>query len=248
MNGGWFAMSRAMFEHPIFKGRADRVGVWAWMVGSAAWKDTRQDANGKTVTVKRGQLLTSYRQMSRATGVPIQPLRTLISCLKEEHAITTDTNTGRLLVTICNYEKYQAQQQASNTRPTHDQHTKEQGNNITRYSVPNGTDADASPEPVSEPVNVSVLTTAMWNAGKQYLSSQGVKNPGSVIGKWAKTSKPVAILSAIEAAQKAGTQDPIPYITEVLKSEVGGNDEPDNSQLMADILARVRAKRKGETA
>lgn len=210
---GWFAMNRAMFDHPIFEAQPLRVAAWAWMIATAAWKDTKQDAGGKIVTVKRGQLLTSYRQMSRATGVPMQPLRTLVSILKDQHAIKVDTNTGRLLITICNYEKYQSSGGGSNTAATQGQHSsntqKEQGNNITN---PPTEEADAS-----QPVQVSVVTTAMWGAGKQYLASQGVNNPGSVIGKWLKEYDPILILNAIEMAQRAGTQDPIPYVTQVLK-------------------------------
>lgn len=132
---GWFAMNRAMFSHPIFEGKPYRVAAWAWILGTAAWKDTSQDANGQAVTVKRGQLLTSYRQMSDKTGVPVQHLRTLINRLRGEHAIDTDTNTGRLLITIRNYDKYQSSGEpantAKNTAATQQQHTKEQGNKVT---------------------------------------------------------------------------------------------------------------------
>ena len=132
---GWFAMNRAMFEHPIFAGKPERVAAWAWIIAKAAWKDTKQDANGRTVTVKRGQLLTSFRQMSKATGVSVQSLRTLIDRLSSEHAITTDTNTGRLLITVRNYDKYQSSEPDTNTAPTHDQHSsntqKKQDNKIT---------------------------------------------------------------------------------------------------------------------
>lgn len=213
---GWFAMNRAMFSHPIFKGRPERVAAWAWMLATAAWRDTNQDAGGKQVAVKRGQLLTSYRQMSEATGVPIQPLRTLINQLSASHAINTDTNTGRLLITIRNYDKYQTPPQDTNTgsngQSTRDQHTKEQDNNKT---IPPSEEAEAS-----KPVPVSVVTAALWSAGKQYLSANDVKNPGGVIGKWLKTSSALEILNALEAAQRAGTENPVPYITEVLKGEL----------------------------
>lgn len=130
-------MSRAMFDHPLFEGRADRVGVWAWILATAAWKDTRQDVSGKTVEVKRGQLLASYRQISKATGMPLQQLRTFLGRLQTEHAINTDTSAGRLLITVCNYEKYQAKgsdpKTGDNTPATQDQHSSNtQKNKVTR--------------------------------------------------------------------------------------------------------------------
>lgn len=212
---GWFAMSRAMFEHPLFAGRPDRIAAWAWIIAKAAWKDTRQNANGKIIVVKRGQLLTSYRQMSRATGVPVKPLRTLISALTDENAIGTDTGTGRLLITIRNYDRYQSPSEAAGTGGAHEGHTRgTQKNKGTReQDIPVGAQAP------SEPIQVSVVTTALWNVGKQYLASHGVPNPGAMIGRWLKSNDPVAILNAIEAAQKSGTHDPVPYITETLKQE-----------------------------
>lgn len=225
---GWFAMNRAMFDHPLFEAQPLRVAAWAWMIATAAWKDTKQDAGGKIVTVRRGQLLTSYRQMSRATGVPMQPLRTLISMLKEQHAITVDTNTGRLLITICNYEKYQSPSGCSNTAATHAQHSsntqKEQGNNIQTSS----NEEDALSAPMGETVEVSFLSKAVWSNGKPFLASRGVKNPGSIIGKWLKSYSPPEIMTAMEMAQKAGTQDPVPYITQVLSG--GINEKPSGNQ------------------
>ena len=135
---GWIAVNRAVLKHPIFKKRPDRTLIWIWMLAKAAWKDTPQDANGKTIIVRRGQILTSLRQMEEATGVGVQVIRTLLDRLKTEHSIKTVTNTGRLLITICNYDIYQAALKppntapntAPNTGPTQDQHTKEQENNI----------------------------------------------------------------------------------------------------------------------
>ena len=121
---GWFAMNRAMFEHPLFAGNPERVAAWAWMIAMAAWKDTRQDAGGKVVIVKRGQLLTSYRQMSKSTGVSIKTLRTLIDRLQHGNAVGIETGTGRLLITIRNYEKYQAPDGDGGTARAQQGHTK----------------------------------------------------------------------------------------------------------------------------
>ena len=122
---GWFAMNRAMFEHPIFAGKPERVAAWAWIIAKAAWKDTRQDANGKIITVKRGQLLTSYRQMSKATGVSVKTLRILIERLRDGNAVGIETGTGRLLITIRNYEKYQSADTPKGTGRAQRGHTKE---------------------------------------------------------------------------------------------------------------------------
>ena len=209
---GWFAMSRAMFEHPIFKGKPERVAGWAWILAKAAWKDTRQDAAGKSVIVKRGQLLTSYRQMSDATGISIQQIRTLINRLRSEHAIHTDTNNGRLMITVCNYDKYQASgddtntatNTGTNTASTQHQHTKEQDNNIPVGRA----DKSASIDPAK----------AVFDGGVKLLVEAGVKagQARGIVGKWRKDYTDAEIIAALGAAQREGAVDPVAYIQKAL--------------------------------
>ena len=211
---GWFAMRRELFRHPIFNRRPDRVAVWSWILATAAWRDTKLDAGGTTVVVRRGQLLTSFRQMSDATGVGIKVIRTLLDRLTTEHAIDIDMGTGRMLITICNYDKYQTASERGAQEGAREGHglgtEKEQGNNI-----PVGAGDKLPP---SEPVEITTVTAALWNVGKRYLSHRGVEEPGRLIGKWLKQSGGVAstVLAAIEAAQKAETQDPVPYISAII--------------------------------
>lgn len=233
---GWFALKRGMHDHPLFFRQPLRVAAWVWMVATAAYQDTRQNAGGKIVVVKRGQLLTSFRQMSEATGVGVQVLRTLLEQLGVERAISIDTNTGRMLITIENYDKYQqagkTANTAENTAATRAQHTKEtREQDITlEANASNGAEAP-------EPIEVSVVSSAVWNAGKPFLASRGVKDPGSVIGRWLKSNPPLAVLAAIEAAQRSGTQEPIPYITEALKGKPDGKRNSKGAARLHAFLA-----------
>ena len=231
-------MNRGMFDHPIFAGRPERVGVWAWMIATAAWKDTRQDASGQTVLVKRGQLLTYYRQISNGTGAGVQVCRTLIDKLRGEHAVNTELTHGRLLITIRNYEKYQAPagtaNTAANTGLTQEQHTKEQSNkDITLEAI-------ASNAP--DTIEISLVSRALWDVGPRFLISRGVREgqAKSVIGKWRQGSQDAAILAAIEAAQKSGTQDPIPYITEALKEKADAKPASKSAERLNAFIAGAR--------
>ena len=132
---GWICSYRKIWEHPIFKGNAQRVGVWDWMLKTAAWKPTRQNANGVIVDLKRGQLCVSQAQITSATGMPRQQVRTLLKLLENEGAIAPEANhnltKSRSVITICKYDNYQARPETENQEPTKSQPTKEQGNNIT---------------------------------------------------------------------------------------------------------------------
>ena len=220
---GWICSYRKVWDHPIFAGNALRVGVWTWMLHKAAWKPVRFRINSKIIEVARGQLCVSQRQVCDETGMPHRQLRTFLRELEKEGAITQQTTQGRTIITIRKYEEYQAKEPSTDTgtdtEPTQSRHTKEQINTSTTPS--NEGSALSAPEPST--VEVSVSTSAVWNAGKPFLSSRGVANPGAMIGRWLKCHPPLAILAAIETAQRAGTHDPIPYITQVLN---GYDHEP----------------------
>lgn len=218
---GWICSYRKIWSHPMFMGNAERVGVWNWMLHTAAWKDTRFRVGRKLILLKRGQLCVSQRQICTATGMSHRKLRTFLGELQSEGAITQDKTQGRSLITICKYNDYQDRKKPPDTdigtQTTHKRHTKEQKNNPSNEG--------AAAAPPSGAIEVSVVTKAVWNC-KAFLESRGVANPGSMIGRWLKNSDPYQILRAIEAAQRAGTENPIPYIERVLQGSAE-RDDPD---------------------
>lgn len=246
---GWVCSYRKIWKNPLFEGRGDRVAVWHWLLHMAAWQDTTQDFHGKKIPVRRGQLLATYSQIESETGVGRQVTRTLFAHLSGQHgdqpAINIATNTGCMLITICNYDTYQSREGPPNTgakqQLTSNQHTKEQDKQFNNSPI----GENAAAPPLAETIEVSVLSKAVWDAGKPFLASRGVKNPGANIGRWLKTSKPDEVLRAIDAAQKSGTQDPIPYITQILN---GGQNEPSRTDPQLDAIARAAAARRSPAA
>lgn len=214
---GWFAVKRGITSHPIFHKRPDRAFVWLWMLETAAYKDTRQDAGGKPINVRRGQVLTSFRQIEAATGVGLQVIRTLFKLLESEHAINTDTSNGRLLVTICNYEKYQAPEKsentAANTAPTQRQHTKE-----TREQIPPTEAASKSADP----------DKIMFDAGREILVGAGksAAEAGRLLGMWRRDHGTEAVIAAISRARREGAIDPVSFIPGCLRFKAKQSSAP----------------------
>jgi len=132
---GFVISHRNIWENDIFHGDALRVGVWHWMLHTAAWKDTTQVVGSEVVKVRRGELCVSQLQIMRATGMGRQSLRTFLNVLEKTGSIAPQPATrltkGRTLITICKYEEYQGPQPRTNQAPTKGQPTKEQGNNET---------------------------------------------------------------------------------------------------------------------
>lgn len=231
-------MKRGITAHPLFAGRPDRLAVWVWLMDNAAWKDTTQDVNGHTVKVPRGAVCTSERRIAEQVGVGYQVVRTFLDRLKADAMINAQVVHGRSIITLCNWEKYQSALKLTNAGDnagaTHGQRTKGTREQDITLEANASNDAEAS-----QPIEVGVLSSAVWTAGKQYLASRGIANPGSMIGRWLKDHPPLALLAAIEAAQRSGTHDPIPYITEALKGGPAHSRKPPQAPDLAALMASI---------
>lgn len=214
--GGWISVRRAMLDHALFHQKPDRLYVWMWILTSAAWSETSQDVDGKFITVKRGQLLTSYRQMHRATGVGIKVIRNLIARLRAVDTIDTAKGTGRLLITICNYDKYQLDLEPGAQAKAHKGHSR--GTQKNKRTLPVG--VTSFPDPVK----------FLFDQGISLLREAGVSETKarSVIGKWRRDYELSAIIEAFSLAQKESATDPVAFITGTLqyKSRKGQTISP----------------------
>lgn len=218
MSGGWFAVKRGITQHPVFKGHPERLAIWLWLIDNACWKDTPHDIQGKTVIVPRGAVAVSERRLAKEVGVGYQVVRTFLDRLKSEHMINAAVTHGRNIITLCNYEKYQSPPEPTNAPPnaelTHDQRTKEQGNNIPETNVSGAAD----------------LKAQVWKQGVALLEGVGVKSPRPLIGRWVKEHGEAEVLAAVLAGE--GRADPVAFITARLKRSRKADEETD------DYLAR----------
>jgi hypothetical protein len=105
-------------DHPVLSAGREpycRRAAWAWLIEYAAWRERWVDVGGKTIRLRRGQLAHSYRYMAQAWGWPVATVQRFINRLKTERMIGTEGGAGRLVITICNYERYQSLSEATGT-------------------------------------------------------------------------------------------------------------------------------------
>lgn len=76
-----------------------------------------------------------------------------------------------------------------------------------REDIPLSKDKGASPQNSDK---------QFWDNSKSYLSSNGVNNPGGIIGKWVRDHGREATAQAITAAQTERAVDPVPYVQRCL--------------------------------
>lgn len=214
---GWVCSFRKIWESPLFEDNALRVGVWQWMVQKAVWKPTPFKVGGKVIQLERGQFCASQAYMCEKTGMTRKQLRSFLTELEGENAVVTEKAIsgakGRTVITICNYNKYQAASegggQEEGQRRAKEGPTKEQYNNN-----PKGTG-----KPV-DPVKI------MFDSGIELLTEAGVtaKNARSVLAKWRKGHGTSAVIEALGKAQREGAIDPVSFIegTFRYKAKTGG--------------------------
>ena len=203
---GFITLRRKVRQHPLFAGDPAKLGAWTWLLLTACWKDAPYDVNGKTITLQRGQLCVSLRQLASEWNWSKSAVDRFITRLETETMVTREAGHGKLVLTICNYDKYQDQRDtlrdssgtATGTRAGHERDTKEQGNKVIPLSNDNG--AEFSDQ-------------QFWANARAYLGA----SRGSLIGKWCRDYGQAATARAITEAQLNRAADPIPYIERTLR-------------------------------
>ena len=103
MNDGWIKMYFKLREWEWY-GDPYMVALWVHLLIEAAWKPRQW----KGITIQRGQLVTSRAALAESTGLSEQQLRTCIGRLKINQQIVTQSTSKHTIITICNYDSYQA--------------------------------------------------------------------------------------------------------------------------------------------
>lgn len=97
-------------------------------------------------TIHRGQLATSVKSLSLATGLTAQEVKTALGHLKSTKEITIETCSKFSVISILCYDKYQSNQQTNqqtnNKRATNKQQTSNNNQRIKEYK--NGRNKDNS--------------------------------------------------------------------------------------------------------
>lgn len=110
---GYTLSHRDKWQNPVFRNLLE-AGIWSWMCDTAAWKDTRVRFGGKLISLKRGQIVVSERFISEGFSLGRQAVRTFLENIENDHMITREANHRLTIITICNYAKYQIEENTAN--------------------------------------------------------------------------------------------------------------------------------------
>ena len=106
MNNGWVKINREIKKHWIWES-SDFFKYWIDMLMMANWKDNKKYFKGKLYIIKRGSFPTSFRSLSQKWNTSTGKVRRFIELLKNDKMIDTHSDMGFTLIKICNYDKYQ---------------------------------------------------------------------------------------------------------------------------------------------
>lgn len=155
---GFVLLHRTLLGHHAFRNDAEAM-AFAWLTARASWRPTRVRYKGHVIDLRRGEVCISVRDMAEAHERPKGWVERLLTRLKNETMIETRAGTaGRtapLVISITNYDTYQANadtartasrtpsETASRTGPGQDPDTEQQGNK--------GTTVETGDKPLSLP-------------------------------------------------------------------------------------------------
>ena len=146
---GFISIARGILDHPRVGARKpySRLEAWEWLLLEAAWKPHRVGFQAGrhlgSISLERGQLSHSLRFIASKWGWSVKRTRTFLVGLETDRMITTQTDTGQTLITICNYSTYQVDVSSEETQ-THTQkgtqwarngHKEEKGNKEIRETA-----------------------------------------------------------------------------------------------------------------
>ena len=104
---GWIKISTDIAKHWIWND-AERLKWWIDILFMASWKDNKQLVGKKLVSLRRGQLIASISFLCKRWCRSRSMVEPFLTLLLEEGMISKEVGNNVSIITVLNYEKYQA--------------------------------------------------------------------------------------------------------------------------------------------
>jgi hypothetical protein len=147
---GYFRVQHGIFEHPIIGAKKGepfcRTAAWLWLIDQAVFRDTEVLVKGKGVILARGQLTASVRKMADSWGWSPAKVQRFLALIQQAEQIRCISDTGQMVVTICNYETYQLPVCIADTPKAENRYGDRYGSYMKEEGSREESDAYASPK------------------------------------------------------------------------------------------------------
>lgn len=134
MNQGFITLHRKLLEWEWWDDH-NTTRLFIYLLLKANHKDNQWQG----IVIHRGELVTSHPKLSKNTGLSVQNIRTSLNRLKSTRELTVKKTNKYSIISITNYDQYQAgqqstQQSANSQLTTNNNENNE--NNITNPHLP----------------------------------------------------------------------------------------------------------------
>lgn len=111
---GYYLMHKGWMDNPVFtKAPYTEPQAWEWLISNTVWQSggKKLSVNGQPLLLGRGQVSHSSRFMADKWGWKKDAVLRFLKRLEKWDMIATanatGAATGQIIITICNYDKYQ---------------------------------------------------------------------------------------------------------------------------------------------
>ena len=166
MQQGWITLHRSLLDNFLWEDKPFTKGqAWVDLLLSANHEDKKFMFDGSVVEVKRGQKITSIRQLSERWGWSTTKTKKFLNVLQNEKMLTYFSNSKKTTYTIVNYNKYQnLDNSKSNTEVTQKKHRS--NTEVTQKNTNNNDNNDNNDNNVFNNLSIDKLFVPLiqkWN-------------------------------------------------------------------------------------
>lgn len=111
---GWTKVYRSLDNHWAGED-AISYALFIRLISWANFNDSKRILDGKLATIKRGQLLTSVRELADSFKCDRSTIERRLQAFEQDKMIEREVRRKGTIITICNYEKFQGQDLNSET-------------------------------------------------------------------------------------------------------------------------------------
>lgn len=124
---GWIKLHRKIQDHWIWqeKRKFSKAEAWIDLLMMVNHEDKKVPLGNELILVKRGQRITSIRQLCDRWGWSNTKVTQFLKMMQTDGMVTVKSDTKKTVITIENYDVYQSRKDEKTTENSHEDDTKQ---------------------------------------------------------------------------------------------------------------------------
>lgn len=232
---GWIALHRSIRDHWLYQEKRvfSKYEAWLDILMDANHQTNKIVFDGQLLEVKRGQKVTSIRQLADRWGWSRTKVRDFLDLLESDTMLTRESDSKKTVITVVNYDSYQSDKPQKSHQKSH------QPDNKSATEVPqkdtNNNDNNVNNE---KQINNDVDDVKGVDIYQTYQEVFGVLNPlmSQNLEQWAEDLTPELVNEALIRSGMQGAKK-FSYTEVILR-----NWEKEGIKTVEDV-AELDAKR-----